>query len=86
MKFQLVHFFVLSLLFLLLLCLLAFDSWVYLFLSPILFGSLIDEERLSLSQVAQRLDVNTSTVWRWALKGVRGKARDIFDRSQTLRY
>ncbi len=78
MKIKLIYCLFLFLIILLLYFLLALDSWGSFWLNLILFGSLIDEKRLSLSQVAQRLDVNTSTVWRWALKGVRGVKLDTF--------
>ena len=35
-------------------------------------SGIIAERRLSLTKLAQRENVNTSTVWRWAQKGVRG--------------
>jgi len=34
--------------------------------------NILNESRLSLSKAAKHLGVNTSTVWRWTLKGVRG--------------
>lgn len=34
--------------------------------------TMLDEQRLSLTQAARRLGVNPSTTWRWALNGVRG--------------
>ncbi|WP_442485133.1 DUF1580 domain-containing protein [Aeoliella sp. SH292] len=33
---------------------------------------LFEESRLSLTKLAQQQDVNVSTVWRWAQRGVRG--------------
>ena len=33
---------------------------------------ILSEIRLSLTKLAQREDVNVSTVWRWVRKGVRG--------------
>ena len=33
---------------------------------------LIDSNRFTMSQVASRLGVHVSTVWRWRLRGVRG--------------
>lgn len=35
-------------------------------------NALIEEERLSLSEAARRLNVSPSTCWRWAMRGVRG--------------
>jgi transposase len=36
-------------------------------------SGVLDQERLSLKQVATRLCVHVTTVWRWTLYGVRGK-------------
>lgn len=35
--------------------------------------SLLDAPRLSMSAAARRARVNTSTIWRWALEGCRGR-------------
>lgn len=35
--------------------------------------SLLDSERLSLTGVARRLNIHVSTVWRYCLKGCRGR-------------
>lgn len=32
-----------------------------------------EHERLTVNQVAKRLKVHTGTVWRWVLRGVRGR-------------
>jgi hypothetical protein len=62
---------VLSSLILLGVVLLAFDANAGAFL-PCLGMALLDENRISLTEVAKKAGVNVSTVWRWALKGVRG--------------
>ncbi len=36
------------------------------------------DERLTLNQVAQRLDVHIGTVYRWSLSGVRGRRLRTF--------
>ncbi len=36
-------------------------------------SSLIDAPRLTFTEVARRLNVNSSTIWRWVRKGVRGR-------------
>lgn len=33
---------------------------------------LLEEDRLSLTELARQEGVNTATVWRWAQRGVRG--------------
>ncbi len=35
--------------------------------------SILDEPRLSLTSAAKRANVNVATVWRWALRGARGR-------------
>jgi transcriptional regulator with XRE-family HTH domain len=35
--------------------------------------TILEQERLTLKKVAQRLDVHPATVWRWTLSGVRGR-------------
>lgn len=35
--------------------------------------SVLDKERLTMTQAAQRAKVNPGTTWRWALKGIRGR-------------
>lgn len=35
--------------------------------------SLLDAQRLSIPKAARRAEVHVSTVWRWCLKGVRGR-------------
>lgn len=42
-----------------------------------MFG-IIAEKRLTLTKLAQREGVNTSTVWRWAQKGVRSIRLETF--------
>jgi transposase len=39
---------------------------------PLVGVALLDEDRMSLNEAARRLGVAPSTVWRWALRGVRG--------------
>jgi len=39
---------------------------------PLIGAALLDEEWQSLTEAARRLNVSPSTVWRWAMKGVRG--------------
>lgn len=41
-------------------------------------SGIIAEKRLSLTELAQRENVNTSTTWRWRLKGVRGVLLETF--------
>ena len=36
-------------------------------------SELLNSERFTLAQVAERLGVHLTTVWRWALNGVRGR-------------
>ena len=40
--------------------------------------TLLSEQRLTLNQLAQQEGVNTSTTWRWALRGVRGVKLETF--------
>jgi transposase len=40
--------------------------------------SLIDEKKLSLTELAKREGVHVSTVWRWVLRGVRGARLESF--------
>lgn len=35
--------------------------------------NILDAPRISMSDAAERLGVDVSTAWRWALKGVRGR-------------
>lgn len=35
--------------------------------------NILEQERLTLKKVAQRLDVHPATVWRWTLSGVKGR-------------
>lgn len=39
---------------------------------------LLSEQRLTLIQLAKQEDVNTSTIWRWSLRGVRGVTLETF--------
>ena len=34
--------------------------------------SLLDEDTLTLTKLAQELDVHTSTIWRWTTRGIDG--------------
>ncbi len=38
-------------------------------------SGLLEERRLSLTELAQREGVNATTIWRWTLRGVRGGIR-----------
>ena len=42
-------------------------------------NELLQEERLSLVQLAREEDVSPSTVWRWVLNGVRGVTLESFN-------
>ncbi len=45
---------------------------------PLCAVNLLNEKRLTLNQLAQQEGVNTSTTWRWALRGVRGVKLETF--------
>ncbi|WP_417381924.1 helix-turn-helix domain-containing protein [Gimesia sp.] len=36
-------------------------------------NNIIDQDRFSLNEVAEKLDVHIATVWRWTLSGVKGR-------------
>jgi hypothetical protein len=42
-------------------------------------SNLIDESRLTLTALARREGVAVSTVWRWAMRGVRGVKLETFN-------
>lgn len=52
-------------------------GWI-LVLVPLLGSVLLSEERLSLTKLAKEADVNVSTVWRWAQRGVKGVRLETF--------
>jgi hypothetical protein len=43
-------------------------------------SNLLEETRLSFAELAKREGVNVSTIWRWALRGVRGVRLEHFSR------
>ncbi len=45
---------------------------------PLCAVNLLDEQRLTLNQLAKQEGVNPSTVWRWSLRGVRGVELETF--------
>lgn len=40
--------------------------------------SMLAEQRLSMTELAQRENVNASTTWRWAIRGVKGVRLETF--------
>ena len=43
-----------------------------LFALPFIVGVFLEEQRHSLTEAARQVNVSPSTVWRWAMHGVRG--------------
>lgn len=43
------------------------------------FDSLLAESRITLTEAARECGVNVSTVWRWAIRGVRGTKLESFN-------
>src|SRR4051812_27731310 len=41
--------------------------------------TLLNEQRLSLTALSKREDINVSTAWRWAQRGVRGVKLETFN-------